>query len=389
MLVLIFIIFIISGFHQHLMRMTTLWLPLNERGRHQILLSRSCEIVNGIASIQARMRESTQTMIVFYSQTHFCWLQACEREYQCECVLSTPEYNFHNNDVLYNSSLTTTDYNEENIYQCWFWTVLKELYTSIYIGYERTVATISAMQHLMRVDRFIFHLLQREFCKGQASPPLAGAWKPKSFPIFVSFIKQWRVIQCALFVYIYSIECASAWKFVDCKPHIRCCWRFFFVFVLFAELLVRRYVVRVKLYHRNVSTCEILTCKHNPGHLKCSNATNGLKNTYTRNAHTHKHIRQKNGIRIPCSSLAFGFVPTEFKSIVIKALKNFLHWAYTHAHTQKKNAQQKHSKLPYHIGQRIKTSRQKKRRSKYIQFPWRLGQKICEHLMLSIFPFIS
>lgn len=32
--------------------------------------------------------------------------------------MSTPEDNFHNNDVLYNSSLTTTDYNDEqNIIQ--------------------------------------------------------------------------------------------------------------------------------------------------------------------------------------------------------------------------------------------------------------------------------
>lgn len=62
--------------------------------------------------------------------------------------------------------------------------------------------------------------------------------KPKSLPIFVSFIKQWRVTQCALCVYVGCVRlCDGTFyalnmhrKFVDCKPHIRCCEPLFWAF---------------------------------------------------------------------------------------------------------------------------------------------------------------
>lgn len=136
------------------------------------------------------------------------------------------------------------------------------------------------------------------------------AKKPKSFPIFVSSIKQWRVIQCTLLCAFSGTKCS--WKFVDCKPHIRD-WRLFFRF------LVRRNYVRVFYTTKPFTTrkCSyeniILVIRTVPMRSivkKIQSHTKRKKET-----HTHKQLHLNS-----CSSLALGFCTN---SIVIKPLKSF------------------------------------------------------------------
>lgn len=179
---------------------------------------------NGIQVEVESCRVNTNRLAIWWS--HFIVRSMlCARCCPCQSIISIIMM------CYINSSLTTTDYNEQNITNehCPMQLTLSCTSTlSEYGGVRRCCYNNNRMWKRVnytdrwkeRESRFIFHLihihirfsvlslsrLHTPYCR--APGVVIVVEKPKSLPIFVSFIKQWRVIQCALLCAIFSTACA-------------------------------------------------------------------------------------------------------------------------------------------------------------------------------------